>query len=293
LGRASAKYLVHLLTNEQSFQTKGDTDEQRPKKKERINIGLAGGATLLNMQHQMPLKVKPFAPTHLYPALGFFPTESDIRFVNAVVIVSEMMARIEKSTGYWLPLPPLLNDSQDDRAALEQRREKLCELIANTPLVADLLKVVNNDLDIVFTGMGSISYDGEGALVAEALAGKNFVSFASKVDQNWRQSLESKKIIGDLSFLPFNEDGPVHIEALKWARMGIQWKSMCAMANRNRVVLVCGGVEKHETLYKLLMLERSRRPINVLITDITAAKFLESKIDEANQTGGERAGGDV
>lgn len=265
LGQECARYLVHLLTAEPEFQER------------ELRLGLSGGTTLSTMIHQMPLKTVRRWPTHLLPALGFLSSEREIRFVNGVVIVAELLDRIQNSTAYWLPLPPwyTANLPPDE---LEQRRRLLRFTVRQTPLVRNLMRDLNTGLDVLFTGMGAIIRDHEKKIIPDAPAGHHFITFARKVDPHWLAKLETAGVIGDLSFLPFNEQGFVPMRSLRLARVGIAWRAFRSMVERNkRVVLVCGGVAKHDTLFKLLTCNRLRRTVNVLITDVAAARYLQRR----------------
>jgi DNA-binding transcriptional regulator LsrR (DeoR family) len=257
LGRACGAYLVSLLQNLAG---------------EELRIGLSGGTTLATMLRQMPFKTIPKADkVHLYPTLGFFPTAREIWFVNAVVIVSEMIDRIKNSVGYWLPLPPLP----------ETGHEEMWNLVTETKLVKQLVDEVDNKLNVALMGMGSIKRREDGEIDEDEKAGRHFIDFAKSVDSQWSEGFKGNQIIGDLSFLPFSADGYRPIQSLAHARIGISWQALQDMVEREqRSVLVCGGVGKHETLYKLLTLPEERKTINVLITDIAAARYLQYRITE-------------
>jgi DNA-binding transcriptional regulator LsrR (DeoR family) len=220
----------------------------------------------------MPFKTIPKADrVHLYPTLGFFPTAREIWFVNAVVIVSEMIDRIKNSVGYWLPLPPLAKEG----------REAMWKLVTDTDLVKQLVSEVDHKLDVALMGMGSVARRPDRQIDIETKAGKHFIDFAESVDpHHWREAF-GEDIIGDLSFLPFSADEHRGIDSLNHARIGISWTALQDIVERNkRSVLVCGGVAKHETLYKLLTLPEEKSTINVLITDVAAARYLQHRIKQ-------------
>ncbi len=208
-------------------------------------LAYSGGETLYLTALRLPYCPK----LDIYPFYLGGSRSSLVDFINPSVLVTLLWERSKgMARAYSLCMPPY--ETEEPEAEKQQFLER--------PEVRRIYGILQNDLDVLFSGIGSVSTN------------SLLVRFAQQSYGIGMKELEAQKVIGDISHILFDKAGrEVKDTPIQKGYIGVSYETVKRMVRdpNKRVIVVGGGKEKVCAIHTALKYGLA----DTIITDSTTA----------------------